>query len=123
VAQVLGYSDPQMRTMSWGPVEAELTALAQRWNASAATAPDDAGRSRSSELARLVGDLVIAIGAENNALAQGLDWSLLRPRIDEDRTAITRLLSTLPTGEPVDPAQPGQPRGSGPPPPQPPLDY
>lgn len=95
--QVLSYIDPQSRSLSWPAIDAELVALAGRWNTIAGTAPDE-DRERAQEIGRLLGDLVVAVRAENDALLQGLDWALLRPRIDQDRGSISALLTPVQAG-------------------------
>jgi hypothetical protein len=99
---VLGYVDPQLRAISWPAVEAALVALTTRWNALADTAPDEE-LPRVQEIARLLQELVRGVRAENDALTQGRDWSLLRPRIEQDRAAIADLLRPAPASPPAAP--------------------
>jgi hypothetical protein len=53
---------------------------------------------------------VAAVDAENQALAAGRDWRLLRPRVDEAGRALTAVLAGVPRPEP--PAG-GEPEQSG----------
>jgi type II secretory pathway pseudopilin PulG len=109
VPQVLADVEAPARALSWPPVDAELVTLAGRWNEVAGTAPKDR-RSSSRETGRLLGDLVAAVRAENDALLQGRDWTLLRGRIDQDRAAIAALVGPVqPTDLPPAQGQPGAP--------------
>ena len=92
--QVLMVVVPRTRSLSWAPVDAELVALQQRW-AEAVTTASDEDRPQAQEVARLLDDLLVAVRAENDALLQGLDWTLLRPRVDQDRGAILAQLTPV----------------------------
>jgi hypothetical protein len=94
VAQILVVSDPGSRSLSWPLVDSELVALQRRWEALAADSTDGDSQ-RADEVSRHIGELLIAVRAENDALLQGLDWMLLRPRVDQERAAITDLLLGL----------------------------
>lgn len=125
------------RALSWPPVRADLSDLSARWGLLAEKAPGEDPRRRSGQVSLLLQDLVAAVDAENEALATGRDWSLLRPRVDD----IVRTLSAA-LGEQTQ--QPGygqqpppgygqqpppgyggaaQPGYGGPPPPPPPPGY
>jgi hypothetical protein len=108
---VLGYVDPQLRSLSWPAVETALVAVTTRWSALAETAPDEE-LPRVQEITRLLQELVRGVRDENDALLQGRDWSLLRPRIEQDRAAIADLLSPGPAPPP--PAPPTGPTGVAP---------
>jgi hypothetical protein len=90
VPQALASVDSRSRSLAWSPVNAELAHLTGRWNTTAENASDDDGR-RAQETGRLLADLAVAVNAENNALRQGLDWTLLRPRVDEIRSSVATL--------------------------------
>ena len=44
----------------------------------------------------LLQDLVTAVDAENEALATGRDWMLLRPRVNEAEQALSTALAAQP---------------------------
>jgi hypothetical protein len=77
------------RALSWPPVRADLSDLSARWGLLAEKAPGEDPRRRAGQVSLLLQDLVAAVDAENEALATGRDWSLLRPRVDD----IVRTLS------------------------------
>lgn len=97
VTQILAVSDPGSRSLSWPAVDARLVALQNRWAAIAADA-SEADAQKARELSRRIGELLVAVRAENDALLQGLDWALLRPRVDQERAAITGVLVQFPPG-------------------------
>ncbi|MEU4220351.1 hypothetical protein [Actinoplanes sp. NPDC026623] len=111
------------RALSWPPVRADLSDLSARWGLLAEKAPGEDPRRRSGQVSLLLQDLVAAVDAENEALATGRDWSLLRPRVDD----IVRTLSAALGEQPQQPGygqEPGYgqqpPPGYGGPPPPPP---
>ena len=57
----------------------------------AGRAPDDGRRTRSGQIRSLLQELVGAVDAENDALATGRDWRLLRPRVDEAGRALSAM--------------------------------
>jgi hypothetical protein len=91
------------RALSWPPLRAALVDLAGRWGLLAGRAPDDDRRIRSGQFRNLLQELVAAVDAENDALATGRDWRLLRPRVDEAGRALSALLAGVPRGEPGQP--------------------
>ena len=102
------------RALSWPPLRAALMDLIGRWDLLAGRAPDDGRRTRSGQIRSLLQELVGAVDAENDALATGRDWRLLRPRVDEAGRALSAMLAGVPRGEPGQPGQP--PTGQWPPP-------
>src|SRR5829696_3097454 len=80
---VLTAQDAGQRALSWPPLRAELVKLMRRWDLLGERAPDDQRRSRAGQLRSLLQELVAAVDAENEALATGRDWRLLRPRVDQ----------------------------------------
>src|SRR5262245_18447600 len=80
---VLTAEDAGQRALSWPPVRAALVDLTRRWGPLAESAPDDARGDRARQVRGLLQELVAAVEAENEALATGRDWRLLRPRVDE----------------------------------------
>ncbi|MFI7375436.1 hypothetical protein ACIBSW_35635 [Actinoplanes sp. NPDC049668] len=94
------------RALAWPPVRAELAELAARWGQHAAAAPGEEQRQRAGQVGVLLQDLISGVDAENEALATGREWQLLRPRVDD----IVRTLSAALGGQP----QPGYGPQSGP---------
>jgi hypothetical protein len=108
---VLTAEDAGQRALSWPPLRAELVELMRRWALLAERAPDDQRRNRSGQVRSLLQELVAAVDSENEALATGRDWRLLRPRVDQAE----RALSAVPAGVPqLAPAADGEPWRSGP---------
>jgi hypothetical protein len=84
------------RGLAWAPLRTDLISLLDRWNALAARAPGDDRQLRSGQLQRLLRELVDAVDAENEALATGRDWTLLRPRVNEAERALAAALTPPP---------------------------
>ena len=109
---VLTAEDAGQRALSWPPLRATLVDLTRRWGLLAEGAPDDVRRDRTGQVRGLLQELVAAVDAENEALATGRDWRLLRPRVDEAERALSAVLAGLPQsgpstgGEPWPPAPP-----------------
>ena len=105
------------RALSWPPLRATLIDLIRRWDLLAGRAPDDPRRNRAGQIRSLLQELVAALDAENEALATGRDWKLLRPRVDEVGRALSATLAGVPRQEPPAGGEPGQPPpGQWPPP-------
>ena len=100
---VLTAEDAGQRALSWPPVRAALVDLTRRWDLAAEGAPDYPRGDRARQVRGLLQELVAAVEAENEALATGRDWRLLRPRVDEAGRALSAALA------------------GGPPPQEPPL--
>jgi hypothetical protein len=111
--QVLTAETAGQRALSWPPLRAGLVELVGRWDQLAERAPDDGRRTRSGQIRSLLQELVAAVDAENEAMAAGRDWRLLRPRVDEAGRALSAVLASVPgqgppaAGGPV-PPPPGQ---------------
>jgi hypothetical protein len=97
------------RALSWPPLRATLIELIGRWDLLAERASDDRRRHRAGQIRSLLQELVAALDAENEALATGRDWRLLRPRVDEVERALSALLAGVPPQEPPAGGDPGQP--------------
>jgi hypothetical protein len=97
------------RALSWPPLRAALIDLIGRWDLLAERAPDDQRRQRAGQIRSLLQELVAAVDAENEALATGRDWRLLRPRVDEVGRALSATLAGVPQQEPPAGGDPGQP--------------
>ena len=105
------------RALSWPPLRAGLMDLIGRWDLQAGRASDDRRRNRAGQIRSLLQELVAAVDAENEALATGRDWRLLRPRVDEAGRALSAVLAGAPRQEPPAGGEPGQPPpGQWPPP-------
>ena len=109
---VLTAEDAGQRALSWPPLRATLVDLMRRWDLLAERAPDDQRRNHTDQVRSLLQELVAAVDAENEALATGRDWRLLRPRVDEAQRVLSAVLAGLPQsgpstgGEPWPPAPP-----------------
>jgi hypothetical protein len=87
------------RALSWPPLRAGLIDLMRRWDLLAERASDDRRRNRAVQVRNLLQELVAAVDAENEALATGRDWRLLRPRVDEIGRALSAGLAERPQQE------------------------
>ncbi|WIM98439.1 hypothetical protein ACTOB_002039 [Actinoplanes oblitus] len=103
---VLTATGPGQRGLAWPPVRDDLTALEARWAAILPTAPDDERSSYAGGIGGMLRDLVIAVDAENEAVAAGRDWQMLRPRLDAILAALTAALEPAPAAATVHPPQP-----------------
>jgi hypothetical protein len=101
------------RALSWPPLRAALVDLVRRWELLAERAPDDRSRIRSGQVRSLLQELVAAVDAENQALAAGRDWRLLRPRVDHAGQALSTVLAGVPQPEPAAGGEPWQPAPGG----------
>jgi hypothetical protein len=110
---VLTAEDAGQRALSWPPLRAELVELMRRWGLLAERAPDDQRRSRAGQVRSLLQELVAAVDAENQALATGRDWRLLRPRVDQAERALSAVLAGVPRQEPSAGGEPWQPTPGG----------
>jgi hypothetical protein len=97
---VLTAEDAGQRALSWPSLRAELVELMRRWDLLAERAPDDQRQNRTGQVRNLLQELVAAVDAENQALATGRDWRLLRPRIDQAERALSAVLAGVPQQEP-----------------------
>ncbi|RZU54482.1 hypothetical protein EV385_6433 [Krasilnikovia cinnamomea] len=112
---VLATTEVGPRGLAWPPVRASLVDLAVGWNRLAEQAPGQPRRDWSARLGGLLQELISALDAENEALAGGGDWTLLRPRVDRAEQALRAVLQQSPEAHP-----PGTPPPNGPPPEWPP---
>ena len=97
---VLTAEDAGQRALSWPPLRATLVDLMRRWELLAERAPDDQRRTRTGQVRNLLQELVAAMDAENQALAIGRDWRLLRPQVDQAQRALSAVLADVPQAEP-----------------------
>jgi hypothetical protein len=110
---VLTAEDAGQRALSWPPLRAQLVDLTHRWDLLAERAPDDKRGQRSGQVRGLLQELVAAVDAENEALATGRDWRLLRPRVDQADRALSAVLAGVPQQEPSARGEPWQPAPGG----------
>jgi hypothetical protein len=110
---VLTAEDAGQRALSWPPLRAEFVELMRRWDLLAERAPDDQRRNRTGQVRSLLQELVAAVDAENEALATGRDWRLLRPRVDQAERALSAVLAGVPQQEPSAGGEPWQPAPGG----------
>jgi hypothetical protein len=110
---VLTAEDAGQRALSWPPMRAELVELMRRWDLQAERAPDDQRRNRSGQVRNLLQELVAAMDAENQALATGRDWRLLRPRVEQAERALSAVLAGIPQPESSAGGEPWQPAPGG----------
>jgi hypothetical protein len=101
------------RALSWPPLRAGLIDLMRRWDLLAERASDDRRRGRSTRIRGLLQELVAAVDAENEALATGRDWRLLRPRVDQAGQALSAVLAGGPQQQPPPGGDPGRPGPGG----------
>jgi hypothetical protein len=110
---VLTAEDAGQRALSWPPLRATLVDLMRRWDLLAERAPDDQRRNRTGQVRKLLQELVAAVDAENQALATGRDWRLLRPRVDHAQRVLSAVLAGVPQPEPSPGDEPWQPAPGG----------
>ena len=110
---VLTAEDSGQRALSWPPVRATLVDLMRRLDLLAERAPDDQRRSRTGQVRNLLQELVAAVEAENQALATGRDWRLLRPRVDQAARVLSAVLAGVPQSAPSAGDEPWPPAPSG----------
>jgi hypothetical protein len=101
------------RALSWPPLRAALSDLIRRWELLAERAPGDRRRTRAGQVRNLLRELVDAVDAENQALAAGRDWRLLRPRVDQAGRALSAVLAGVPLPDPSAGGEPWQPARGG----------
>jgi hypothetical protein len=85
---ILGMHEAGRRDLAWPPVRDDLTGLSVRWGGLGSQSADAARQARARELAVLLRDLAVAVDAENQALATGREWQLLRPQVEQILDAI-----------------------------------
>jgi hypothetical protein len=105
---VLTATNAGQRALTWPPVRASLVDLIGLWNALAERASGETRRNWSVQIDDLLRELVAAVDAENDALAVGQDWTLLRPRVNDAAGALAAVLTTQPQPPPPA-ADPGPP--------------
>jgi hypothetical protein len=107
LSSVLTVGTAAQRSLAWPPLRADLVALVSRWNALVERAVGEERRNLSLQIRALLQDLVAAVDAENEALAVGEDWTLLRPRVRQVQQALAEVLAVQPWPEPPAAGEPG----------------
>ena len=113
LASVLTAETTGQRALSWPPLPAGLLDLIGCWDLLAERAPDDHRGNRSGQIRSLLQELVAAVDAENEALATGRDWRLLRPRVDHAWRELSAVLARVPQQEPAAGGEPWRPTPGG----------
>lgn len=98
---VLSTRTAAQRELAWPPLRTDLSGLVDRWDLLAERAPGEGRTQRSRLVQRLVQDLIEAVDGETDALANGRDWSSLRPRVNEAERALSAALARPPRAAPV----------------------
>jgi hypothetical protein len=107
---VLTATTAGQRGLTWPPVRVSLVDLVNRWNGLTEQASGEPRRNWSLHISGLLQDLIAAVDAENEALAGGMDWTLLRPRVVQAQQALSAVLAGQPWPEPPPAAEePGPP--------------
>jgi hypothetical protein len=110
---VLTATTAAQRGLSWPPLRADLIELVRRWDLLTERASGEWRRGRARQVSELVQNLGAAVDAENDAMAAGRDWTLLRPRVIGADQALSAALAEQapPDQTPAGPgsSQPGQP--------------
>jgi hypothetical protein len=110
---VLTAEDAGQRALSWPPLRAALSDLVRRWELLAERASDDQRQSRTGQIRSLLQELVAAVDAENQALAAGRDWRLLRPQVDQAQRVLSAVLAGVPQPAPAAGGEPWPPAPGG----------
>ncbi len=90
---VLATVNAAQRALSWPPVRADLVNLAGQWALLPGSAPGDEQADWSRQVWNLLQGMIAAVDAENEALATGREWRLLRPRVEETGRALDAMLA------------------------------
>jgi hypothetical protein len=104
---ILSTASAGPRGQMWPPVRAALGDVQGRWHALTDRAVGEARRNWSLRLSGLLQELIAAVDAENEALAAGRDWMLLRPRVNQAEQALTSVLTAQGQPEPPPTGEPG----------------
>jgi hypothetical protein len=91
--QVLATVTAAQRALSWPPVRADLVDRVGRWALLTENAPGEQRADWSRQVWGLLQEVVTAVDAENEALATGQEWRLLRPRVEDATRALTAALA------------------------------
>lgn len=90
------------RGLTWPALRSDLIEVSRRWETLAGRAPDEDRRAWCARVGGALRELVAAVDTENEALAGGRDWRLLRPRVNDAERGLTAVLAERPL--PVPPA-------------------
>ena len=106
---VLSTTTTGQRGLAWPPVRADLTDVQRRRDALTERASGESRRNWSLRISGLLAELIAAVDAENEALAVGRDWMLLRSRVNQAEQALAAVLAAQPQPEPPAAGEPGPP--------------
>jgi len=104
---VLNTTTVGRRGLAWPPVRAGLIDVRSHWDALTERASGEGRRAWSSRISELLQELIAAVEAENEAMAVGGNWMLVRPRVDRVEQAIAAVLTVPARPEPPAAGQPG----------------
>jgi hypothetical protein len=100
VLSVLSMRESDRRALAWPPVRDDLSNLSVRWGTlGGQPSIDGARQAKANGLSTLLRDLAVAVDAENEALASGREWELLRPQIEQILDTIE--VNLTPTESPI----------------------
>jgi hypothetical protein len=107
---VLTATTAAQRGLVWPPVRSLLIDLVNRWTGLTERSAGEPRRNWSLQISGVLQRLIAAVDAENEALAAGRDWTLLRPRVSQAEQALSAVLAGQPRPEPPPAAEePGPP--------------
>jgi hypothetical protein len=109
LSPVLTTATPSQRGLVWPPLRADLIALVNRWNGLVQRAPGERRRAWATQISAMLQGLVAAVEAENESLALGGGWMLLRPGVRQAQQALADELAVQPEPEPPAAGEPGPP--------------
>ncbi|NMO54697.1 hypothetical protein HH310_26360 [Actinoplanes sp. TBRC 11911] len=104
---VLSTNNASQRGLAWPPVRTAMDDLVARWNALTERASGETRRNWSLRISGLLQELIVAVDSENEAMAVGNDWTLLRPRVTHTQNALASALAVQPRPEPPPAGEPG----------------
>jgi hypothetical protein len=104
---VLSTTTAGQRGLAWSPVRIALDNLLTRWTALIERASGEERRNWALRISGLLQELIAAVDSENEALATGNDWTLVRPRVTHVENALAEALAPQPRPEPPAAGEPG----------------
>jgi hypothetical protein len=103
------------RALTWPPLRDDLGNLVGSWDVLASRTAEESRRSWAVQVRLLLEDLLFTVDQENEVLAAGREWRLLRPRVAAAEQALSTALAAQPMAATAVPAGAGPPRyASGP---------
>jgi hypothetical protein len=104
---VLSTTTASRRGLAWPPVRIALDDLLTRWTALIERPPGEERRNWALRISGLLQELIAAVDSENEALATGNDWTLVRPRVTHVENTLAEALAPQPRPEPPAAGEPG----------------